>query len=139
MDGYYYTALPNGYEIETIADDFDREYFMGTIKKDGDSIVEWVTKIKVAGDLIYGERYYVSEAPGSEYYFILNTKTGYIKQFTSYNEVRISNPMVVSDLSHLETFYYKSWKWVIPLVVLALLSASGMVLLMWVVVKKFIK
>ena len=139
MDGYYRTNLPNGYEIETIADDFDRECFMGNIRKDDSIAIEWVTKIKVVGDSIYGERFYVSEAPGSEYYFILNTKTGYIKQFTSYNEAKISNPMVVSDLSHLEVFYYKSWKWVVPLEVLAFLSSSGMVLLMWVVVKKIIR
>ena len=31
MDGYYRTNLPNGYEIETIADDFDRACFMGNI------------------------------------------------------------------------------------------------------------
>lgn len=33
MDGDYRTALPNGYEIETVSDNIDRECFMGTIKK----------------------------------------------------------------------------------------------------------
>lgn len=139
MDGYYYTALPNGYEIETIADNFDREYFMGTIKKDGVSIVEWVTKIKVVGDSIYGERYHVSEAPGSEYYFMLNTQSGDYRQFTSYHMAKSFNPIIVSDLLHLETFYYKSWEWVIPLTVFALVLAFGMVLLMRFIVKKSIK
>lgn len=139
MDGYYHTNLPNGYEIETIADYFDQNYFMGTIKKDGVSIVEWVTKIKIVEDLVYGERYDVNEAPGSEYYFILDTKTEGLTQFTSYNNAKESNPMIVSDLSNLEAFYYKSWKWVIPLTILAFVSASGLVLLLWLIVKKLFK
>ena len=69
MDGYYHTELPNGYEIETIADDFDREYFTGNISKDDKFAVWWVRKIRIDGDTIYGERYDVNEAPGSEYYF----------------------------------------------------------------------
>lgn len=137
MDGYYYTALPNGYKIETIAVDFDREYFMGTIKKDGVLIVEWVTKIKVVGDVIYGERYFVNEAPGSEYYFTLDTESGDYKQFSSYHMAKSSDPIIVSDLSHLETFYYKSWKWVIPLTVFVFVLASGMVSFMWFIVKKY--
>lgn len=72
MDGYYKDDLPNGYQIESIADDFDREYFTGNIRKDGKRVVEWVTKIKVSCDSIYGERYFVNEAPGSEYYFTIS-------------------------------------------------------------------
>ncbi len=109
---------------------------MGTIKKDSVSIVEWVTKIKVAGDSVYGERYHVSEAPGSEYYFILNTKSGDYIQFASHYMAKSSNPIIVSDLSHLETFYYKSWGWVVPLTVFVFVLAFGMVLLMWFIVKK---
>ena len=35
MDGYYKADLPNGYQIESLADDFDREYFTGYVRKDG--------------------------------------------------------------------------------------------------------
>ena len=41
---------------------FDREYFTGYIRKDGKDVIEWVTKIKVSGDSIYGERYFVNES-----------------------------------------------------------------------------
>ena len=82
MDGYYHTELPNGYEIETIADDFDREYFTGNISKDDKFAVWWVRKIRIDGDTIYGERYDVNEAPGSEYYFSLNTATNKLNQPT---------------------------------------------------------
>ncbi len=103
--------------------------FHGDNQKNGVSIVEWVTKIKVAGDSIYGERYHVSEAPGSEYYFMLNTKNGDYRQFASHYMAQSSNPIIVSDLSHLEPFYYKSWEWVVPLTVFVFVLASGMVLL----------
>lgn len=41
MDGYYKVDLPNGHQIESIVDDFDREYFTGNIRKDGKRVVEW--------------------------------------------------------------------------------------------------
>ena len=72
----YQTAI----KLETLSDDFDREYFTGYIRKDGKEVIEWVTKIKVSGDSIYGERYFVNEAPGSEYYFVIDTKSGSITQ-----------------------------------------------------------
>lgn len=99
MDGYYHTVLPNGYEIETIADDFDREYFTGNIKKKDDVVVWWVRKIKINGDTIYGERYDVNEAPGSEYYFSLNTATNELMEYTSYEEAKKTNPMAVTELT----------------------------------------
>lgn len=139
MDGYYHTNLPNSYEIETIADDFDQNYFTGNISKDGVSVVQWVTKIKIVGDSVYGENYDVNEAPGSEYYFTLDTKTEKLIQFTSYDNAKESNLMIVSDLSPLETFYYKSWKWVTPLTILAFVIASGIVLLLLHIVKKLFK
>lgn len=86
IDGYYHATLPNGYELETISDDFDREYFTGYIRKDGKDVIEWVTKIKVSGDSIYGERYFVNEAPGSEYYFVIDSKSGIITQYKSFRE-----------------------------------------------------
>lgn len=138
MDGYYHTVLPNGYEIETIADDFDREYFTGNIKKKDDVVVWWVRKIKINGDTIYGERYDVNEAPGSEYYFSLNTATNELMEYTSYEEAKKTNPMAVTELTPLEPFYYKSWKWVTPLGVLVSLLALGAVFLMWFIVKKII-
>lgn len=138
MDGYYHTVLPNGYEIETIADDFDREYFTGNIKKKDDVVVWWVRKIKINGDTIYGERYDVNEAPGSEYYFSLNTATNELMEYTSYEEAKKTNPMAVTELTPLEPFYYKSWKWVTPLGVLVFLLALGAVFLMWFIVKKII-
>lgn len=137
MDGYYHTALPNGYEIETIADDFDREYFTGNISKDEkEVIVWWVRKIRIDGDTIYGERYDVNEAPGSEYYFSLNTATNKLTEYTSYEEAQEANPIVITDLTSLEPFYYKSWKWVTPLGILVLMLSSCLVFLMWLVVKK---
>lgn len=136
MDGYYKTDLPNGYQIESLADDFDREYFTGYIHKDGTRIVEWVTKIKVSGDSIYGERYFVNEAPGSEYYFAIDTKTDSIMQYKSFSDAKEKAPTVVTGLKTLEAFYYKSWFWVIPLTILAFVLSSGLVFLLWFIVSK---
>lgn len=136
MDGYYKTDLPNGYQIESLADDFDREYFTGYIRKDGTRVVEWVTKIKVSGDSIYGERYFVNEAPGSEYYFAIDTKTDSITQYKSFSYAKEKAPTVVTGLTTLEAFYYKSWSWVIPLTILAFILSSGVVFLLWFIVSK---
>ncbi|WP_294629282.1 hypothetical protein [uncultured Bacteroides sp.] len=136
MDGYYHTDLPNGYEIESIVDDFDREYFTGNISKEGKKIVEWVKKIKIIGDTIYGERYYINEAPGSEYYFSLNTQTNELTQYTSYDEAQKLNPVTTTTLTPLEAFYYKSWQWIIPLTVLVFITSSGIVFLIWFITMK---
>lgn len=136
MDGYYKTDLPNGYQIESLADDFDREYFTGYIRKDGTRVVEWVTKIKVSGDSIYGERYFVNEAPGSEYYFAIDTKADSITQYKSFSCAKEKAPTVVTGLTTLEAFYYKSWSWVIPLTILAFILSSGLVFLLWFIVSK---
>ena len=129
IDGYYHTTLPNGYELETISDDFDREYFTGYIRKDGKDVIEWVTKIKVSGDSIYGERYFVNEAPGSEYYFVIDTKSGIITQYKSFREANKNDPTLLTGLTHLEAFYYKSWSWVIPLGSIAFIISLGVVFL----------
>ncbi len=139
MDGYYKTDLPNGYQIESLADDFDREYFTGDISKDKKDIVEWVTKIKISGDSIYGERYFVNEAPGSEYYFIIDTKTDSITQYKSLSEAKEKAPTVVTGLTHMEAFYYKSWPWAIPLTILSVVVSSGLVFLLWFIVNKISK
>lgn len=136
MDGYYKTDLPNGYQIESLADDFDREYFTGYISKDKRHVVEWVTKIKISGDSIYGERYFVNEAPGSEYYFAIDTKTDSLTQYKSFREAKEKAPTVITGLTHMEAFYYKSWPWVIPLTILAFVVSSGLVFLLWLVVSK---
>lgn len=136
MDGYYKADLPNGYQIESLADDFDREYFTGDISKDGKRAVEWVTNIKVSGDSIYGERYFVNEAPGSEYYFTIDTKTDSIRQYESFRVAEEANPDIVTGLTHLEAFYYKSWPWVIPLTILAFAVSSGLVFILWFIVNK---
>lgn len=136
MDGYYHTNLPNGYEIESIADGFDREHFTGNISKDGKAVVEWVTKIKIIAGTIYGERYFINEAPGSEYYFSIDTETGKLTQYTSYDEAQQSNPVMVTALTHLEYFYYKSWQWVIPLCMLVFVMSSAAVFIIWFVVKR---
>lgn len=133
MDGYYKTDLPNGYQIESLAYDFDREYFTGDISKDKKLIVEWVTKIKISGDSIYGERYFVNEAPGSEYYFAIDTKTDSLTQYKSLREAKEKAPKIVTGLTHLEAFYYKSWPWVIPATILAFVVSSGLVFLLWFV------
>lgn len=139
MDGYYKTDLPNGYQIESLADDFDREYFTGYISKDKKHIVECVTKIKISGDSIYGERYFVNEAPGSEYYFAIDTKTDSITQYKSLREAKEKAPMVVTELTHMEAFYYKSWSWVTPLTILSFVVSSGLVFLLWFIVIKISK
>lgn len=136
MDGYYKTDLPNGYQIESLADDFDREYFTGDISKDKKLIVEWVTKIKISGDSIYGERYFVNEAPGSEYYFAIDTKTDSLTQYKSLREAKEKAPTVITGLTHMEAFYYKSWPWVIPLAILAVVLSSGLVFILWFIVSK---
>ena len=136
IDGYYHATLPNGYELETISDDFDREYFTGYIRKDGKDVIEWVTKIKVSGDSIYGERYFVNEAPGSEYYFVIDTKSGIITQYKSFREANKNDPTLLTGLTHLEAFYYKSWSWVIPLGSIAFIISLGVVFLLWFIVGK---
>lgn len=136
MDGYYKADLPNGYQIESLASGSIREYFTGDISKDGNRVVEWVTKIKVSGDSIYGERYFVNEAPGSEYYFTIDTKTDNIKQYESIRVAEETNPVIVTGLTHPEAFYYKSWPWVIPLTILAFAVSSGLVFILWFIVNK---
>lgn len=137
MDGYYKTDLPNGYQIESLADDFDREYFTGYIRKDGAPVVEWVTKIKIVGDSICGEQSF--EPAGRDHYFVIDTKTDSITQYKSPREANEKAPMVVTGLTHLEAFYYKSWPWVIPLTIIAFVVSSGLVFLLWFIVNKISK
>lgn len=133
MDGYWHTELPNGYVIESNEYAFNSEYITGNIIKDEKQIVEWVTKVKISGDTILGERYDVNEAPGSEYYFSLDTKTGELDQYPSLNEAQRYKPNITS-LTDIELFYYHSWKWVIPLGVSAFVISSGLVFLLWLVI-----
>lgn len=137
MDGYWHTELPNGYVIESFEDEFNSEYLTGNIIKDEKLIVEWVTKVKISGDMIFGERYDVNEAPGSEYYFSLDTKTGELDQYPSLNEAQRYNPNIITSLTDIESFYYHSWKWVIPLGISAFVVSSGLVLLLWLFIVKF--
>lgn len=137
MDGYYKTDLPNGYQIESLADDFDREYFTGYIRKDGARVVEWVTKIKIVGDSICGEQSF--EPAGRDHYFVIDTKTDSITQYKSLSEAKEKTPTVVTGLTHMEAFYYKSWPWVIPLAILAVVVSSGLVFLLWFIVNKISK
>lgn len=133
MDGYWHTALPNGYVIESNEYAFNSEYITGNIIKDEKLIVEWVTKVKISGDTILGERYDVNEAPGNEYFFSLDTKTGELDQYPSLNEAQRYKPNITS-LTDIESFYYHSWKWVIPLGVTAFVISSGLVFLLWLVI-----
>lgn len=133
MDGYWHTELPNGYVIKSNEYAFNSEYLTGNIIKDEKLIVEWVTKVKISGDTILGERYDVNEAPGSEYYFSLDTKTGELDQYPSLNEAQRYKPNITS-LTDIESFYYRSWKWVIPLGVSAFVISSGLVFLLWLVI-----
>lgn len=136
MDGYWHTELPNGYVIESFEDEINSEYLTGNIIKDEKRIVEWVTKVNISGDTIFGERYDVNEAPGSEYYFSLDSKTGELDQYTSLNEVQRYKPNILTSLTDIESFYYHSWKWVIPLGISAFIISSGLVLLLWIIVVK---
>ncbi len=139
MDGYYKTDLPNGYQIESPADRFDRECFTGYLYKDGKFVFEWVTKIKVSGDSISGERYDIddTDTPGS--YFVIDTKTDSITQYKSLSEAQRRTPSAVTDLTRLKTFYYKSWPWVTPLTILSFVVSSGLVFLLWFIVNKISK
>lgn len=134
MDGYWHTELPNGYIMESNEYEFNSEYITGNIIKDEKRIVEWITKVKVSGDTIYGERYDVNEAPGSVYYFSLDTKTGELAQYTSLNDVQRYKPTIITSLTDIESFYYHSWKWVFPLGISAFLISSGLVFFMWHVI-----
>lgn len=134
MDGYYKTDLPNSYQIESLADDFDRESFTGYIRKDGKRIVDLVSKINVSGDSISGEQSF--EPFGKAHYFVIDTKTDSITQYKSLREAKEKAPTVVTGLTHLEAFYYNSWPWVIPLAILAFVVSSGLVFLLWFVVNK---
>jgi len=136
MDGYWHTELPNGYVIESFEDEINSEYLTGNIIKDEKRIVEWVTKVNISGDTIFGERYDVNETHGSEYYFSLDSKTGELDQYTSLNEVQRYKPNILTSLTDIESFYYHSWKWVIPLGISAFIISSGSVLLLWIIVVK---
>lgn len=136
MDGYWHTELPNGYAIESFEDEINSEYLTGNIIKDEKLIVEWVTKVNIYGDTIFGERYDVNEAPGSEYYFSLDTKTGELDQHPSLNEALRYKPDILTSLTNIELFYYHSWKWVIPLGILTFVISSVMVLLLWLFIVK---
>lgn len=136
MDGYWHTELPNGYAIESLEEEFNSEYLTGNIIKDEKRIVEWVTKVKISGDTIFGERYDVNEAPGSEYYFSLDTKTGEFDQYPSLNEAQRYNPNIITSLTDIESFYYHSWKWVIPLGVSAIVISSSLVFLLCLFIVK---
>lgn len=133
MDGYWHTELPNGYVIESFEDEFNSKYLTGNIIKDEKLIVEWVTKVNISGETIFGERYDVNEAPGNEYFFSLDTKTGELDQYLSLNEAQRYKPNITS-LTDIESFYYHSWKWVIPLGVSAFVISSVMVFLLWLVI-----
>ena len=133
MDGYWHTELPNGYVIESNEYAFNSEYITGNIIKDEKQIVECITKVKISGDTILGERYDVNEAPGNEYFFSLDTKTGELDQYPSLNEVQRYKPNITS-LTDIESFYYRSWKWVIPLSVTAFVISCGLVFLLWLVI-----
>ena len=133
IDGYWHTELPNGYVIESNEYAFNSEYITGNIIKDEKLIVEWVTKVKISGDTILSERYDVNEAPGNEYFFSLDTKTGELDQYPSLNEAQRYKPNITS-LTDIESFYYRSWKWVIPLGVTAFVISSGLVFLLWLVI-----
>ncbi len=136
MDGFWHTELPNGYVMESIENDFDREYLTSNIAKDEKRVVKWVTKIKISGDTIYGEQYEVNESPGNEHYFVLDTRTDELTQYKSLNEVRNLNLAMVASLTPIESFYYHSWMWVVPLGISAFIISSGLVLLLWVVILK---
>lgn len=133
MDGYWHTELPNGYVIESNEYAFNSEYITGNIIKDEKLIVELVTKVEIYGDTILGERYDVNEAPGNEYFFSLDTKTGELDQYPSLNEAQRYKPNITS-LTDIESFYCHSWKWVIPLGVTAFVISSGLVFLLWLVI-----
>ena len=139
MDGYYKTDLPNGYQIESHTYGLTRENFTGFLHKDGQFVYEWVTKIKVSGDSISGERYDLDETPGSEYYFAIDTKTDSITEYKSLSEAKAKAPTVVTELTSLKAFYYKSWPWAIPLTILAVVVSSGLVFLLWFIVNKISK
>ena len=110
-----------------------RENFTGFLHKDGQFVYELVTKIKVSGDSISGERYDLDETPGSEYYFAIDTKTDSITEYKSLSEAKAKAPTVVTELT---SFYYKSWPWVIPLTIIAVVVSAGLVFLLWFVVIK---
>ena len=135
MDGYYKAELPNGYQIESVADDFDGD--CGYISKGGKRIVIFVTKINVSGDSIYGEQNFTyKQVPEGAHYFVIDTKIDSITRYKSLSEAKEKAPTVVTELTSLKAFYYKSWPWAIPLTILAVVVSSGLVFLLWFIVSK---
>ena len=128
---FYFTCLIGGFTCASIFD------FTGYIRKDGARVFEWVTKIKIVGDSICGEQSF--EPAGRDHYFVIDTKTDSITQYKSPLEAKEKAPMVVTGLTHLEAFYYKSWPWVIPLTILSVVVSSGLVFLLWFIVNKISK
>ena len=130
MDGYYKAALPNGYCIASIDDEFGEEFLTGSIIKGDAYIISNVAEIKLTGDSIYGKQYSLNQSPKNGNYFLLDTKNENYKLFLSYDEAIAYNPDIVSGLTQLGDFYVSRCKWIIPLALLALVSASGAVVIM---------
>ena len=78
----------------------------------------------------------MNEAPGSEYYFVIDTKSGIITQYKSFREANENDPTLLTGLTHLEAFYYKSWSWAIPLGIIAFVISLGVVFLIWFIISK---
>ena len=130
MDGYYEAELPNGYCITSIDDEFGEAFLTGSIIKQDTHIISDVAEIKVTGDSIYGKQYSLNQSPKNGHYFLLDTKNDNYKLFPSYDEAIAYNPEIVSGLTQLGDFYVSRCKWIIPLALFALFSASGAVVIM---------
>ena len=74
MDGYYKAALPNGYCITSIDDEFGEVFLTGSIIKHDAHIISNVAEIKVTGDSIYGKQYSLNQSPKNGHYFLLDSK-----------------------------------------------------------------
>lgn len=129
LDGYYKAVLPNGYYITSIDDEFGEEFLTGSVIHHETYIINNVTEIKVTGDTIYGKQYCLNQSPKRDNYFLLDTKNDNYKQFASYDEAIAYNKAIVSGLSQLGDFYFSRCKWIIPLALFALFSASGAVII----------
>ena len=93
LDSNFVQTLPAPQAMfanEVFKSGYNLSFLRGGVK---DPILE--TKIRIDGDTIYGERYDVNEAPGSEYYFSLNTATNELTEYTSYEEAQETNPIVI--------------------------------------------
>lgn len=126
FDGYYHADLPGGYELQSIDDDFGSDgCLLGRITKEGNTVVGNVSMIRVSGDSVCGQWRNGVERTN----FVLDTALGTFESgSSSENEC----------FMEVESFYYDSWPWVGPAIILSLFIPAVLVfIIIFITVKIF--